>query len=151
MIVGALGGAIDFAALQMSLATGMYDMAGTLGNGSWGYIVGTYDKDAGPNSQRLYLDGTRVAQMSDTLPIDLNSAALGIGRHVSGIADFFRGHIDEFRIAHGRLDRDHLEQHERAGCVRHGGRGADRRKRRAAAVCRRRCGRLPDEVRATHW
>ena len=39
-------------------------------------------------------------QMSDTLPIDLNSAALGIGRHVSGIADPFNGHIDEFRIAH---------------------------------------------------
>ena len=38
--------------------------------------------------------------MSDTLPLDLNSAALGIGRHVSGIADPFKGHIDEFRIAH---------------------------------------------------
>jgi hypothetical protein len=38
--------------------------------------------------------------MSDTLPIDLNSAVLGIGRHVSGIADPFNGPIDEFRIAH---------------------------------------------------
>lgn len=38
--------------------------------------------------------------MSDTLPIDLNSASLGIGRHVSGIADPFNGHVDEFRIAH---------------------------------------------------
>jgi Concanavalin A-like lectin/glucanases superfamily len=57
-------------------------------------------KDAGPNNQRLYLNGARVAQMSDTVPIDLNSAALGIGRHVSGIADPFNGHIDEFRIAH---------------------------------------------------
>jgi hypothetical protein len=38
--------------------------------------------------------------MSDTLPIDLNSASLGIGRHVSGVADPFNGHIDEFRIAH---------------------------------------------------
>ena len=37
---------------------------------------------------------------SDTLPIDLNSAALGIGRHVSGIADPFNGHIDAFRIAY---------------------------------------------------
>jgi hypothetical protein len=45
------------------------------------YIVGTYDKDAGPNNQRLYLNGARVAQISDTLPIDLNSTALGIGRH----------------------------------------------------------------------
>jgi hypothetical protein len=38
--------------------------------------------------------------MSNTQPLDLNSAALGIGRHVSGIADPFNGHIDEFRIAH---------------------------------------------------
>ena len=38
--------------------------------------------------------------MSDTPSIDLNSAALGIGRHVSGIADPFNGHLDEFRIAH---------------------------------------------------
>lgn len=40
---------------------------GTLGNGAWGHVVGTYDKDAGPNNQRFYLNGTRVAQMSDTL------------------------------------------------------------------------------------
>ena len=53
-----------------------------------------------PNNQRIYLNGARVAQMSDTLPIDLNSASLGIGRHVSGIADPFNGHIDEFRISH---------------------------------------------------
>jgi hypothetical protein len=82
-----------------------YDIAGTLGNGSWGYIVGTYDKDAGTNNQRLYLNGTRIAQMSDTQPLDLNSNPLGIGRHVSGIADPFNGHIDEFRISHvQRLD-----------------------------------------------
>jgi Concanavalin A-like lectin/glucanases superfamily len=63
--------------------------------------VGTYNKDAGTtNNQRLHFNGTRVAQMRDTLPIDLNSAALGIGRRVSGIADPFNGHIDEFRIAH---------------------------------------------------
>jgi hypothetical protein len=38
--------------------------------------------------------------MSDTQPIDLNSASLGIGRHVSGLADPFNGHIDEFRLSH---------------------------------------------------
>ena len=38
--------------------------------------------------------------MSDTLPIDLNAAALGIDRHVSGIANPFNGHIDVFRISH---------------------------------------------------
>jgi hypothetical protein len=41
---------------------------GRPGDGAWGYIVGPYDKDAGANNQRLYLNGTRVAQMSDTLP-----------------------------------------------------------------------------------
>jgi hypothetical protein len=54
-----------------------------VGNGGWGYIVGTYDKDAGPNNQRLYLNGARVARMGGTQPIDLYSAALGIGRHVN--------------------------------------------------------------------
>jgi MSHA biogenesis protein MshQ len=63
--------------------------------------VGAYNKDAGTsNNQRLYLNATYAAQMSDTLPIDANSVALGIGRHVSGVADPFNGHIDTFRIAH---------------------------------------------------
>jgi hypothetical protein len=53
-----------------------------------------------PDNQRLYLNGTRVAQTSDTQSIDLNSAALGIGRHVSGIADAVNGHIEAIRIAH---------------------------------------------------
>ena len=43
---------------------------------------------------------SRIAQISDTLPLNLNSNPLGIGRHVSGIADPFKGHIDEFRISH---------------------------------------------------
>jgi Lambda phage tail tape-measure protein (Tape_meas_lam_C) len=65
-----------------------------------GCIVGTYHKDAGTNNQRVYLNGIRIAQMRDNQPIHLNSAALGIRRHVSGIADPFNGHIDEFRFAH---------------------------------------------------
>jgi hypothetical protein len=77
-----------------------HDIAGALGNGAWGYIVGTYDKDAGPDNQRLYLNGARVAQMSDAAAISLNSNPLGIGRHVSGVADPFNGQIDEFRISH---------------------------------------------------
>jgi len=34
------------------------------------------------------------------LSLELKSAPLGIGRHVSGIADPFNGHIDAFRISH---------------------------------------------------
>jgi hypothetical protein len=58
------------------------------------------DKDVGPNNQRLYLNGIGVAQMSDMLPLGLNSNPLGIGRYVSGIADPFNGPFDGFRIAH---------------------------------------------------
>jgi hypothetical protein len=87
-----------------------HDIAGALGNGSWGYVAGTYAKDAGPNNQRLYLYGARVAQMS----IDLNSAALGIGQHVPGLADPFNGHIDEFRIAHDQFRECGYRQHQ--GC-----------------------------------
>lgn len=54
-----------------------YYITGTLGNGTWGY--GTYDKDAGSNNQRLYLNGSRLAQMGDTQPLDLNSNPRGIG------------------------------------------------------------------------
>jgi Concanavalin A-like lectin/glucanases superfamily len=95
-----------------------YDIAGTLGNGSWGYIVGTHDKDAGANSQSLYLNGARVAQMRDTLPIDLNAAALGIGRHVSGIADPFNGHIIEFRSSHVQRSDGWIERSRPPGTTR---------------------------------
>jgi hypothetical protein len=47
--------------------------------------------------------------MSDTQPIDLNSGAVGIGRHVSGIAHPFNGHIDEFRIARPALPDGWIE------------------------------------------
>jgi hypothetical protein len=68
----------------------------------------------GPGNQRLYLNGARVAQMSDALPLDLNSAPPGIGRQVSGVADPFNGHMDEFRIAHDQFRECGYRQHQ--GC-----------------------------------
>jgi hypothetical protein len=52
--------------------------------------------------------------MSDTQPIDVNSAALGIGRHVSRIADPFSGHIDEFRHLASAFAAATAEEHEGA-------------------------------------
>ena len=43
--------------------------------------VGACDKDVRAKNQCLCLNGTRVAQVSDTLAIDLNLAAVGIARH----------------------------------------------------------------------
>jgi hypothetical protein len=56
-------------------------IAGTLGNASWGYIVGTYDKDAGADNRRLYLNGARVAQIairSPSISIQLPLASDGM-------------------------------------------------------------------------
>jgi len=82
--------------------------------------------------------------MSDTLPIDLNSAALGIGRHASGVADPFNGQIDKFRIAHVQRSDGWIattwNNMSDAGAFAVGG--------RAATADRRRCRRLPDGVRA---
>ena len=81
--------------------------------------------------------------------IVLKSNPVGMGRHVSGVVRSLQGHTDEFRVtrpAFRRLDRDHLEQHERSRCVRRGRRrGAGRR--RAATACGRWCSCLPDGVR----
>jgi hypothetical protein len=93
-----------------------YDIAGMPRNGAWGYIVGTYDKDGGPNNQRLYLNGTRVAQMSDTLPLDLIQTPwdrTAPERHRRSLRRPYRQVPHLARPALRRLDRDHLEQHER--------------------------------------
>jgi hypothetical protein len=79
-----------------------------------GYTVGSLDKEAGLNNQRLYLNGTRAAQMSDTLPIDLNSAPLASAACERHRRSLQRPYPRIPRIpAVRRLDRDHLEQHER--------------------------------------
>jgi hypothetical protein len=94
-----------------------HDIAGTLGNGTWGYIVGTYDKDTEPNNQRLYLNGTRVAQMSDTLPhrpqLSCPWHRPACERHRRPLQRPYRRVPHLPRPALRRLDREHLEQHER--------------------------------------
>jgi hypothetical protein len=104
----------------------------------------------GPNNQRLYLNGTRVAHMSDTQSIDLSSACLGIGRHVSGIADPFNGYIDEFRISHVQRSDGWIETtwNNMSDPGAFAAAGAEEQ---AATPCRRRCRRLPDGVRANVW
>jgi hypothetical protein len=73
-------------------------IAARSGIGSWGYIVGTCDKDAGPNDQRLYLNGARVAQMSDSRLAQFQSLwhRPPRDRRRRPVKQSF----DEFRIAH---------------------------------------------------
>jgi hypothetical protein len=52
-------------------------IAGALGNGNWGHIVGTYDNDVGLDNQHQYLNA-RGAQMSNTAAVSLDSNPLGM-------------------------------------------------------------------------
>jgi hypothetical protein len=102
----------------------------------------------GPPSRSSATSVSRLQVKAELISVvDLNSAALGIGRHVRGIADPFNGHIDEFRISHvqrsdGWIATTWNDKMSDPGYVRkRRGRGTGRR--RAAAACRRRCCRLP--------
>jgi len=70
----------------------------------------------------LGVNGARVAQMSDTLPLVLNSAPLGIERHVErhrrSLQRPRRGVLDLACPAFRRLDRDHLDNMSGSWCVR---------------------------------
>jgi Uncharacterized conserved protein (DUF2163) len=64
----------------------------------------TYRADAGFERTAIRSDAGFAVDNLDLVGVFAEGGivedALGIGRHVSGIADPFNGHIDEFRIAH---------------------------------------------------
>jgi len=57
----------------------------------WNHVALTYDKNAGTNNQKLYVNGVLKAQQTVTGSIAANTNALIIG-------DLFNGSIDEVRI-----------------------------------------------------
>ena len=60
---------------------------------TWTHLAATYDG----TTQRLYVNGTQVAQRAQTGPIEVSSDPLRLGGN--GIwGDFFKGHIDEVRV-----------------------------------------------------
>ena len=77
------------------------------------------------------------------------SRPLGIGRHVSGIADPFNGHIDTFHIAHIQRSGSWIETtwNNMSDPDAFAAAAARRAARQRAAAGRRRRGRLSDGVR----
>jgi hypothetical protein len=61
------------------------------------------------------------ARRQTTLTHATANATTSIGRHVSGIADPFTGHIDEFRIAHVQRSDGWIESYRfrRSSCAGH--------------------------------
>jgi hypothetical protein len=74
-----------------------HDIAGELGTGAWGHIVGTYDQNGGANNQRLWLNG--VVKAEATVSGALQAGSEGIGEEIRGVSDPFDGVIDEVRIS----------------------------------------------------
>jgi len=75
-------------------------------DGSLHYIVGTYDKDAGINNQKIYVDGVNVAQQTNTLGVTTTIQAVTIGKHGAHI---YNGTIDETRISNTSRSADWIE------------------------------------------
>ncbi|RLI97719.1 MAG: hypothetical protein DRO99_02580, partial [Candidatus Aenigmatarchaeota archaeon] len=53
----------------------------------WTHVVMTYDKDAGSDQQKLYINGALAAQGTLSDPINMNSDNLTIGKNFTGILD----------------------------------------------------------------
>jgi len=64
----------------------------------WYYAVGTYDKDAGADNVKLYLDGVLANQITDPAGYTVAAQSLSIGRLDTGSWPF-GGDIDEVRIS----------------------------------------------------
>jgi hypothetical protein len=67
-------------------------------DGAWHHLVGTYDKNAGSNQAKLYVDGSLAAQMTYTTAIGYGDAIGRINRGDGGGFAHAPALIDEVRI-----------------------------------------------------
>ncbi|MCK4359450.1 MAG: LamG domain-containing protein [Candidatus Cloacimonetes bacterium] len=72
-----------------------------ISSGGWTHIALTYDKDAGANNQKLYINGTRVDSTTLTEPININANNLLFGK-------FYMGAVDEVAIFDRALSVDEI-------------------------------------------
>jgi len=63
-------------------------------DGYWHHLAGTYDKDAGANNLRYYIDGNLVAFTTATGQITLDADPLYIGYRLAALTPY-RGLVDE--------------------------------------------------------
>jgi PGF-CTERM protein/uncharacterized repeat protein (TIGR01451 family) len=84
---------------------------GTYNDGKWHHLVGTYDRNAGSNNRKLYVDGDEVNSDTQTLVIPLDNVRLGLGvwGHESGY--YWKGKIDKIRIYNRALTVDEIKTH----------------------------------------
>jgi len=92
--------------------------ANNLSDSNWHFMVGTYDKNAGTNNQRFYVDGVQIGQRNTTGTIQATTT-LTIGR-MSPTQDYwFNGTIDEVLIANRSLSAAEVLDLYNAGKAKH--------------------------------
>ena len=85
----------------------------------WYYVVGTFDKDAGSNNIKLYINGILNSSSTGTGSITDYENDLYIGTRESATAPF-NGTIDEVKIYNYSLSPEQIKANYEAGLAGHG-------------------------------
>lgn len=83
-----------------------------LWDGNWHHIAGSYDKDAGANNIKLYIDGGLVTSGTTSGQMNIaDNMNLYIGSYGTGTSFNFPGKIDEVRVSNAALGSSQLGYH----------------------------------------
>jgi len=81
------------------------------GNGVWYHLVGTYDKDAGSDQTKIYLNTQEGTPYTQSSIIDYDAAEFNIGRLGGSTSRYyFNGAIDDVRIYDKALSHEEVKQ-----------------------------------------
>ncbi len=95
-----------FFRLQIGAEAFSTEISSTLGLNVWRFIAATYDKDAGSNNQKLYIDGVVDRQRTTTGVIGTGEDDVRIGT-VNTVSSF-DGSISDVRIFNRALSQDEI-------------------------------------------
>jgi hypothetical protein len=85
----------------------------SIGDGLWHFVTATWDKDAGDDNQKIYIDGMLVNQQTTPVSnLDTLDWPTEIGGQIEscGSSSFFNGLIDEVAIYDRALSSDEVQQ-----------------------------------------
>ncbi len=99
-------------------STVLNSASGAVPKNVWNHVVGTYDKDAGANNRKIYVNGIKIAEDTATGAMSDPSAPVGIGA-LGNNTQFFGGLIDDVRIYNYARTTEQIYQDYNAGLSTH--------------------------------
>ena len=80
-------------------ADASFGTSANLNDGLWHHLTGSYDKDAGSNNEKIYVDGALNAEQTNTGSLLVNANHVAIGtQNIGLLGQLWDGSIDEVRI-----------------------------------------------------